>query len=554
MWLMAIAGCVHAPKKTSEPEPTQAPAAVSPPQLTWDFVQASEDGGIAGSPFGFTINADENHADLNDLPIRVWAIHGADGGIVRLREVGHGPKDCCAQVSALFLTATSNPEHLNGFLTYGAADIAPVPGNATGVAALQTLTDSLRAVASQPACKAYVGVVDVPFGDLDVVPEARPDVGNPQERLALTGIQGPSPAFLPLVVLTPDGGTKPLEFELTIADLRISQNLFENMTKDVGLAPWLEAVSELRGLLRNLEELIGLRNTLKELEQLFSDKVWTYQLSGFSLKQNPVGVSDDVRAMIIRKTATDENIKMDRLRRKYNTLRVLYRFQYATNFSEYDKPIAELSTRIASNAACMAAPLRCTEIFDVKLIPDDSGKSRSLDAEIDSMKKIDPKELKAAKAELTKRLKAAMAVVEERRKAPPLAARSRERLIDALLRGWRIAAREEKDEAALVQAVDVELPAAWAKLTQRIETESGVVLRDGELVGGLLNRTNVFFRVQEVSNGRFKVRPTYVVWRNYMKIWDPERHLVTIETPYGQGFLTDSDTPPSTKSVMQEGE
>src|SRR5262249_25854412 len=70
-----------------------------------------------------------DHPALTAAAIHVW-VYEDDAGPLHIRVVGHANEDVCRQVSSALLLATADPA-VNGFLTFGVAELAPATDRAS---------------------------------------------------------------------------------------------------------------------------------------------------------------------------------------------------------------------------------------------------------------------------------------------------------------------------------------------------------------------------------------------------------------------------------------
>jgi hypothetical protein len=285
----------------------------------------------------------------------------------------------------------------------------------------------------------------------------------------------------------------------------------------------------------------------------FTDGLWDYRLfrasygSGETSLANP---QEQIRAA---------NSRIRKMLHKYQVLETIGRLQQSqpgkTNKESFQlspesqEDVSQLKASLATNESCLTLLElggQCTwggssetgagSFMDVELRPPSNPRGQELLAEILRMLQRYPeaellqRQRKASEAH--EKLSASIATVQRWRTSGELRS-ARESVIDGMLRGWPLPASTDEQAAFIDGFSEQKMPAVWTKLLARVEASVGSDLHEEGTTAGRLQRSNVFFRVQELSPGRYEVQPMYVVWETYAEVWDPRRRTVTIETPYG---------------------
>jgi hypothetical protein len=450
---------------------------------------------------------------IDDRPIRVWVYDG-NGPVKHIRVVGHATEAICRQVSAALVDATASP-HLDGFFSYGVADL--VSKDEAGQRELMTLASMVEALASANPDDVDVHHVstetDVQFATHSTIPQLDEDV-------ALVGVLDDSlpPAFVP--VRTWDGHTTtPLELTFAARDLGLSAKEFKRLSGDVGVAPWIDAVSLLR---QEVSELEGYLEWIKQGKKI------DLGVGGIDpAYRKREGLSDVRRALAAAQrvvNASNALVEFQRVIRKLG-------FPAVVQDASLEAVLRGASHVVEFDTACIRFVSECDEYVDVTIPPPSAGLRGLISEVLDSATPENAALVKSLISRDREELKVAQNAIAAARSKIQLPARQeREALVDAILRGWPASMATDADMNLLLKLITKQVPVTWNKALAALDAR-GVRL-SGPQVGGDLLGSSLFYAVHEDDAGVFHVVPTYIVHGKYSEVWSSQRHTVTVEQPH----------------------
>ncbi len=482
-------------------------------------------------------------ANINYLPIHVWLYRDGDA-IVAVRVTGHATEEVCREVSILLLTTLDKVDQVAGFLSFGVGLLEP----ARDVAAFQAPARAVRARLEELA-KDHPGkvVVHEIAGRTDAVYEhPAADATSADQRIAVLGFarEEDGPFFLPLRRIK-GGEAVPLSFEVTIEQLGVDDALLKKLTLSVGLAPWQEQVDHWRMVSEAFAAVDYVRNS----RQLFTDRIWR---SSEIVLELPKRDAQAYRAV------QESSVRLRQMITKIHAIDQLYLI-----FESLHIPVRGIAVRAGPQRAHGAGlvgqwvPLlklndECLERWDdktykcrtivggivtpgfvwIEFIKDERAQE-DIDSMLDVVDEWSQEEIEAFEEESAKSLAAARADLDDARRLgldARQARASRERLVDAMLRGWPVPADDLSAER-VDRLLRDKIPAVWDGIIAALLEEDHVDLAHDGAVSGLLERGNVFFRVEEIENHRYRVTPYYVVSGVYLEVTDASRGLIYVDTP-----------------------
>ena len=523
MAAMALLGCARtgnsAPHVRAVPMPEFGPddGGTASPQTprTWSFHFDAPDRIPDGVVVGF-------HVDLVGAPIRIWFYH-QDGKVTNVRVVGHGDEAACAAASLELWRALLDPA-IDGFLTYGAADLHPRNAEDQGQgfdAATQVLHQKLEHIAAEHPD-------DLEVRDLDGAPDTRLNTppslpGTPSVTYALADAipLSDGPEFVPVRSWSPGQRPDPIEFKLTTKDLGLTEALVGRFGSQVGLRAWNDAV----GLAKLLvEDAAAYRQWYASGAKLDTSKKGI-EIERRSPAVSPVTRGDVERSISVARQGIDVATLLKHVLR-------LTAFSHGKLYSveQQNKFVVDAKAAIDVNRSCLSALSRgvqCTTYDHVVFTAASPDEQAGLQTLVDEAKSGgEAKVSELAKMAAEEVVSAERDLANAQRSNRILGGTGRENLVDALLRAWPIATGDTRDDAAIDRIVARNVPAVWKRVLGDFKTQ-GIDFSGGS-VGGDLVGPSIFYRVRDQGNGVFNVMPMYVVHGAFMERWSPSRHSVLI--------------------------
>lgn len=524
LFLINILGCVstHIPSAGASTSTTALPA---PPAVLEQAFYTFTTSTTSLSKTGVAIVPLPH--DLNGLPIRVWAYRNR-GELAKLRVVGHASEKTCREASAELLALSAQPS-VGGFISFGVGELAP--RNPDGLHATEEAVAHLSELAGASPGELAVVEVEEETEDHWWVQQGQALVPNIEEgSVSFGGQQLAGPLFAPFGVWT-SSGVVPIKFQVSRQDLGLSAADFRRLSGTIDLAPYIEAIDLIHERLEPIRALLDVAST----SGAFEDHVWSFSSAH-------VAPLDDAEAR-------RNNAQIEHLITKYQALKAIIGLTKVAPelfpMSEADlqeainwKPLDELEAGLAQNRSCLGHI--CASMFAVRLLPPSESEATNVLEELLSLvgHPLVIKAVQDQRASLLRELKLAKdSLRQAQRLGTQQRSAQRERLVDALLRGWPVPTTDQSLAARLDRILATDYPRLWQSILKRLEVEMGVRLDQEAAIGGLLLMNTTFFRVTETSSDMYSVQPYTVVFGNYLENWDAGRHLFSVSTPDDGAFF-----------------
>lgn len=451
-------------------------------------------------------------ADINQRPIRVWFVKGADG-VDDVYVLGHADGECCPIVSQALSTTVRNPAFKDAWFSYGVG-LFHAAGDAERRAALSSLVTSLDTISHQPVCKGQL-MLTAMSTDRVVAGSARiqriaddllgraKGLGRP--IMLWHPLDDEMPRLVPIVVRDSADHPTPLEFRVPIEELRIPHRLINGLTLD-GTARY---VAQLRTLLARLETLMEVQEHARKLEGGIA-----FQINEERYATNFRGKIEKVVQTSLAKART-YIAKWQALDRIQSTIGVKDdRIALALEELEGARQSCELALAQARALPDLPTSNQATPIEFLDVVPDAGANPFAFVLTSDTAKEH---------AEVTAKLREMLArpVTAPTNPVPVL--------VDAFLRGWPATFSANELSNSYDQWVHDHQKRIWTEICEKLAT-SGV--RFGSCTGGrvpALQLSNVMFQVR-VNGDDVVVRPTFVLAGASMQIADPAAGLVRYES------------------------
>jgi len=496
-------------------------AGIAKPAAGVDFQQLSAEAYEFNRPaLGASSASSELQANITNIPIQIWVTRSDEGAIQRIVVTGHATEAVCRQASLLLLELVSNAKVVSGYLGYGVGELYPASDKAAQPfdQAAKELLSKLTTIDQEDP-----GYIELHFAQAQAVSAATP----PEEFGVVAIVKHQSrragPAFIPVRRWSTDGTVAPVQLDFRNADFPEVARMVKRLGPEVATGPLAEAVDAQRDVIQRLQRLKSWKVTGKP----FNDGVVAFT------EQWSFGVPAEEQL-----TASTE--LMIRFVRKYDAIALLRPTTSSRFSSEIHAQVRQIEHAIAANTICSYVGGQgrpCNHVMALEKPPQDESGRRTAASVSAMMKEVEEATLEnfdEALAHARQNLDEMQRHLALARSSPHrLAAGSRETALDGALRGWPMSVGDEKlaDQVDELERRDV--PSAFDQLLSSYRGNSGVDLSQDGRVAGVLERTNLFYRVREVSPSQYSVTPTYVVLGDYLEVWDPNNHRVTIEVAEG---------------------
>lgn len=447
-------------------------------------------------------------ADINQRPIRIWAVKGSGGGVEDIYVLGHADGACCPLVSGPLDSAARNPALAGAWFSFGVG-LFHASGDAGRRAALGSLVEEIDTISKKPACSGQVTITEleadrIAASSAQLQTTAGELLGRARsiERPIMLwhGLDDGLPRIVPATVA---GG--PLEVRLPLADLAIPVELIKGLTVD-GTASY---IAEIRARMGKLAKLAQVQDEVRKLD------------GGVSFQVYPQGFETNFRGKI-------EAIILDALART-NT--------YVTRWKAVERIHEAIGLRDGRSAAalaelkkvrlsCEAALARAqalpaaatsnqgTRIEFLDVVPSGSENPYAFVLAFDAA---------GQQAELQAKLDEALA------RPPQAPSNPVPILVDAFLRGWPVTFPDAKLVKRYDAWVEAHQRRVWGDVCAKAASH-GVRLgscKRGE--ASALQLSNVMFQVT-AKRGAVVLRPSFVLAGPTLQVADPVAGLVRYES------------------------
>jgi hypothetical protein len=467
-----------------------------------------------------------DHVDLNGVPIHVWFAEDR-GALVGVRVVGHGDEEACSRASQAIALALLDPA-VTGFLTYGVADLAPSGDRDAFDRVARELESTLTGIARASNFVVVHRGASPRDGEL-----AQAVALDAARHLAAVGsVDGPA-AFVPVRVVR--GRTlEPLEIIVTDAELGLVGSLGERLTAAPNQAPWLALIETLTDQINGLGRWIA----WVESGATIDPRVGAYRLGHARLPTSAAAA-----ARVLHASIRDFEI----VRRAMEAIMAYGHVaeampgtdQILVPSADIREMLDEVSAQVAHNRKCLATIEQgggCSSAHTIELHPPDADLQSFIAGVNQRASSVSRSELVARRAELQAQLRDVRAELASfTHRSASMRTLGRVAMVDGLLRGWPVSAPSAQDETALDEIIAQNVPRTWNRVLDELAA-SGIDLATADgVVGGHLVSPSIFYRVQPLAAGRYKITPTYAVHGQFVERWSTDGRAVLLQQPRDGG-------------------